>query len=146
MTQGDGRPDQPGRAGGSMEQVVAAEHRHLDALFAEVRRAFASADPEADAFDALKRLAEALDVHFVQEDELYYPAITALRPETKPDVESISDGHRVFRAQLGGIVRDLYEGRVEHARGEFEAFTREFAKHEIAEERLLRSLDLEPRA
>jgi hypothetical protein len=76
---------------------IFAEHRDLNALLAEVRDSF---HDRRAAADALERLAGAFDVHFEQEDRLYYPAIGSLRPELQRRLHAISTGHDGFRAQL----------------------------------------------
>ena len=126
-----------------LEREVVEQHRRLDALFTAVRESLV-AERGASALSAsLGRLEEALEVHFLQEDELYYPAIGALRPEQKARLQACVAAHRHLRNQL----RDL-DGRA--ARGEragalqvFEALAEDFRRHEVREEEVLHDLDLD---
>ena len=63
----------------SFEQRVAEEHRFLSPLFARALSAL-----EDDGLDpsiaALEELRSAVEEHLAQEDQIYYPALWALRP------------------------------------------------------------------
>jgi iron-sulfur cluster repair protein YtfE (RIC family) len=124
-----------------LEREVVGQHRRLDALFAAVRDSFAAERSEAALSASLGRLEEALEVHFLQEDALYYPAISALRPQQKARLQACIAAHQPLR----DLLHDL-GGRA--ARGEragliqaFEALAEDFRRHEVREEEVLRDLD-----
>jgi hypothetical protein len=126
-----------------VEHEVMAEHRLLDALFADARDAFHAGDALEAARESFATLRDALETHFEQEDRLYYPAIWALRPLRKDALMAAVEGHHAFRVQLREIDALLAEGELADARNAFDALTLAFIKHERAEEEVLSALDRE---
>ena len=128
-------------SGDARRAVVSREHRRLDELFSEVEASFAAhADPDA-VRDAFAALCEQLDVHFEQEDRLYYATVGTLRPELAPQIRSISDAHRSFRSEIGAI-RDLLERtELPAARQRISALVEAFRRHEAMEETLLERIE-----
>jgi hemerythrin len=124
-----------------MNREVVAQHRRLDALFAETRAALRQGAPGAG--DCFATLANLLEAHFIQEDELYYPAIRALRPERKVALLEFTGAHRRFRELLRQIEGRLRAGSVEEAAEILEELAAAFASHEVSEEKQLHSLDRE---
>lgn len=124
-----------------MEHSVRAEHRLLGELFGDVGRVLRESADLEEARDAFAALEEQVDVHFDQEDRLYYVTIGALRPELGPEIAAIAEGHQRFRRELAAIAAQLERGELEPARLGFERFVAGFAQHEAAEERLLRRVD-----
>lgn len=131
-------PEEDPNTGEKVKRHVLAEHRHLDTIFAEVRAAFDK--PEAAA-RALAQLIEALDVHFQQEDDLYYPAVASHRPDLAPRLKAISAGHGVFRDDVERVRSLLERGEIDAARRSFESLARAFEQHETVEEQILAELD-----
>jgi hypothetical protein len=125
-----------------VREAVSREHRQLDALFDEVLAAFAACreDPEAvrDAFAALR---EQLDVHFEQEDRLYYASIGALRPDLSAEIRAISEAHQGFRRESAAIREELERDEVSAARGRVAAFAEAFRRHEAMEHSLLERIE-----
>lgn len=126
-----------GEGGGSVHQAVRGEHRRLDELFVEVGAVFVPPGATEEMRDAFAALSEAMDVHFEQEDRLYYASIAALRPHLKPEIVAISEAHRRFRLELAAIGDQLERSNLSAARRGFAALARAFQQHEAAEERLL---------
>jgi len=124
-----------------MNDDVFVEHRGLNAILSEVR---ASLHDRHASAGALERLAAAFDVHFAQEDRLYYPAISSLRPELQARLRGISDRHAGFRAQLHRVHALLDEEALGAARDAFESLASDFEEHEREEEQLLTALAREP--
>jgi len=127
----------------SVEREVLAEHRRLDALFVEVQSAFQRRRASDAAREAFKALSEALDTHFDQEDRLYYPAIWALRPDLKPQLQLFSEEHTRFRRELESIEGLLATEDFEEACRAIEVLAGRFGRHELSEEAALGSLDRE---
>lgn len=124
-----------------VETAVALAHRRLEELFRGVTEAFdepRDIETTRDSFAALRR---ELDVHFDQEDSLYYATIGSLRPHLKRRLQSFAEGHRGFRLDLEVIAGHLERGDGEAAARAFADLVSEFMHHEQAEESLLRSLD-----
>lgn len=132
-----------------MEREILAQHRRLRGLFADVEDALeaalgASAGDGAgvdEVREALARLGEALDVHFEQEDRLYYPPIVSLRPEHRERIDSLAEQHTAFRERLARIAQRLEVGRLEPTAQAFRELVADFGRHEKSEEELLAALD-----
>ncbi len=129
--------------GGAVRQAVQAEHRNLDDLFADVGRIFGELGDLEEMRDAFAALSEMLDVHFEQEDRLYYASIGALRPDLKAEISAISAAHRQFRLELAAIGDQLERGDQATARRSFVALEARFKRHEAMEETLMRHVDAE---
>jgi hypothetical protein len=123
-----------------MEDSIASAHRSLDELLDGMAAALTAGDEPA-AREAFAQLREAFEAHFDQEDHLYYPSIRSLRPELEPSVASFAKEHEAFRGAAGAIQTLLEAGSLAEAQHAFERFRAGFARHEAAEEQMLRSLD-----
>ena len=102
--------------------------------------------PEAaseERLGAFGELAAELEVHFEQEDRLYYPSIAALAPDHKDRLAELTRRHQAFLEQLRAIADRLAHDDLEGARSAFEAFRAEFRRHEAIEEALLSEIDAE---
>jgi hemerythrin len=126
-----------------LETKVAAEHRELEKLLAELLDAVGQIESKASVREIFARLREAVEAHFGQEDHLYYPAIWALRPEHKPALVEFIRAHQVFVTRLQEIDDLLAQDALDDSLRALGEFTETFADHERAEERLLGSLDRE---
>lgn len=124
-----------------LEREVVDQHRRLDALFAAVRESFASERGDAALSASLGRLEEALEVHFLQEDELYYPALSALRPEQKARLQACVAAHQRLRDLLHDLGGRAARGERAGAIQAFEALAEDFRRHEVREEEVLHDLD-----
>jgi hypothetical protein len=122
-----------------VKSTVQGEHHRIDELFADVGRVFSESPDEAR--DAFAVLSEALDVHFEQEERLYYASIGALRPDLKPEINAIFEAHRRFRLELAAIGDQLERDALEGAQRGFAALATAFRQHEAAEERLLHRVE-----
>jgi hemerythrin len=124
-----------------VKRKIAAEHRELDLLIAEVGALLSRADGAAAG--ALEELRLALEAHFGREEGPYYPAIWSLRPERKLPLIGFIRAHEHFRARMVEIAALLEAGSPAEAGRVLDSFEEEFARHEREEEELLRSLDQE---
>lgn len=134
---------EPTEPTGDGVERVRAEHLRLDEMFVEVTSVLGQSTDLEEVRDSFAALAEQVDVHFEQEDRLYYATIAALRPELKSDVEAIALSHRFFRAAFAEIGDLLARDDLEGARQAFTRLTREFEQHEASEERLLKRVERE---
>ena len=126
---------------GAVQQVVRSEHRRLGEQFVELARVFDETGAQDELRDAFAALYEELDVHFEQEDRLYYSSIRALRPDLAPEIREISAAHHRFRLQLGAIGDQLGRGDVRAAREGFATLAADYRQHEAREEALLQRID-----
>jgi hypothetical protein len=124
-----------------VSRKVAAEHRGLDALFAEMRVVLTGA--MARVRETFGRLRAAVETHFALEDQLYYPAIWVLRPEHKASLGDLVQAHTVFLDTLADIAAQLERGALEEAERTFAVFAESFVRHEEREEELLRGVERE---
>jgi hypothetical protein len=128
-----------------VEQVREA-HRRLQDSYADVQETLAEEPSSEAAREVFAALRESLNVHFEQEDRLYYPAIRSLRPELGPRVAGFADQHDRFRRCLTAIDTLLGAGNRAEALSEFAALTREFGLHEADEEAMLAETERNPAA
>lgn len=124
-----------------MQQAVRREHRRLGELFVEVGAVFTPPGAAGEMRDAFAALSEALDVHFEQEERLYYASIGALRPDLKPEIAAISAAHRRLRLELAAIGDQLERRDLAAARRSFAALASAFQHHEADEDRLLHRVE-----
>jgi hemerythrin len=138
-------PNQPtARKGGDpAHTVIAAEHRHLGSLFAELRTALDREKANQTAREAFSRLQEGIEAHFQREESLYYPTIWTLRPDLKDSLTGLVETHPQFRERLGAFAEALATARPAEANRSLEELADLFSDHERAEELLLQSLDVE---
>lgn len=130
-----------GRGGDTVQRAVRGEHQHLDELFVEVGEVFGTSGTAEELREAFAALSVAIDVHFEQEERLYYASIGALRPDLKPEIATIFEAHRRFRLELAAIGDQLERGALAGARHGFAALATAFQQHEVAEERLLHRVE-----
>ncbi len=124
------------------ERVV-KEHRHLEDLFEALSRTFAAQASDENVWEAFEELSNELHAHFDQEDQLYFPAICALKPDLKEPMVELARRHDMFRDQLRRIGDHLGHGDLEGAAGVFHTVDRSFRVHEQLEEQILERLESE---
>ena len=130
---------------GDLHESVSREHRRVDDLFAEFQASFAELRDDPDAVrDTFAALSEQLDVHFQQEDLLYYASVRTLRPELESQVRALSDAHGGFRREIVAIGEQLARGDLSAARERISAFAEGFRRHEAMEESLLQQVEAAP--
>lgn len=134
-----------GDPGDWIPKQVRTAHRRLEVLFAEAREALEEGEAGV-AREAVARLREALEIHFEQEDSLYYPSIAALRPEHRPPLQACMDSHDGFRERLAELARHVDGGEIGEAVRLFGRIADAFARHEAAEEQVLAAVERELRA
>lgn len=120
---------------------MAAEHRRLDGLFADMRTMLRRARSVAFVAHAFDRLRAGLESHLVQEDQLYYPTVWTLTPGKRPALLAFGRAHEEFRGVLAEVGDLIASGALGDAERTFTAFSQAFAQHEECEEALLVSLE-----
>jgi iron-sulfur cluster repair protein YtfE (RIC family) len=124
-----------------VEREVAEQHRQLERMFAATRHALAEAREASVIAGSFAPLREALEVHFLQEDDLYYPAIWRLRPEQKARLQACMDAHQQLRDRLREIEGHASRGELTGVLDVFDALAEEFRRHELREEAVLHDLE-----
>ncbi len=121
---------------------MATEHSRLSALFEETRGVLLGGQGRGGqaARAALARLAEAVEIHLVQEESLYYPTIWALRPEFKPSLKGLIESQPTLRILLAAVSQALEAETIEDVKRCFDRFVDSYNQHQKAEEQLLHSL------
>jgi hypothetical protein len=136
--------DGAGDAREDLHGSVSREHRRLGALLGELEASLERHADDPDAVrDAFAALSEQLDVHFEQEDRLYYPSLAALRPELAPQIRAIADAHRSFRLEIAAIGDALERAELAPARQRRGAVAVAVQRHEAREEALLQHVEVE---
>jgi hypothetical protein len=121
---------------------MVTEHSRLSALFEETRAVLLAGSGRGGQVTtaALARLAEAVEIHLVQEESLYYPTIWALRPEFKSALQGLIDSQPYLRVLLAAISQALDVETMEDVKRRFDDFVDSYRRHQQAEERMLHSL------
>jgi hypothetical protein len=121
---------------------MVTEHSRLSALFEETRAVLLAGGERGGqvARAALARLAEAVEIHLVQEESLYYPTIWALRPEFKSSLQGLIESHPTLRILLASVSEALDAETLEDVRQCYDRFVDSYSQHQKAEEQLLHSL------
>src|SRR5262249_41159909 len=92
------------------------------------------------------RLRNELEAHLAREDQLYYPAMRAMRPAHRDSLATLISAHDTFRQRLADIEASLADGRPNAAFRRGQSLSKLFAAHEVAEEKMHHEIDQEIRA
>ena len=116
--------------------TIQAAHSRLDAWFETTRAALAG----DEAASACAQLRDALETHFAQEEDLYFPTIWQLRPEHEKSLRGLIAGHAVYLEKVDQTAELVSAGRPDEAVACFEELQKLFAAHELEEEATLRAV------
>lgn len=125
-----------------LKERIAEEHRRLAPFFEQLREALGGRGAIA-VRDAFEQLQDELERHLAQEDRLYYPTLSALRPGHRETLRRFVLDHDSFRAELEAIDGWLEAEETARARARFETLARSFAAHEVHEEEVLHRINAE---
>lgn len=120
---------------------MAAQHRHLRPIHAELAEALAQQVAVRTAQAHFARYREALDAHFTLEGEMFFPALHGLRPDWGEALARLDREHVELRASLAHVGRRIAAGAPADAGKVLERFTAELRQHEMQEEQLIARLD-----
>jgi hypothetical protein len=121
-----------------------AEHARLEALLRAVAAACA-AGGAGDAQTACDRLGVGLEAHLDREESLYFPPISALRPDRRGALERLLEDHREIRSALARLQGRLAERDLADGERALAVLARRLADHEADEEAFLDALDADLR-
>lgn len=119
-----------------LSQKVATQHGLIESLLKGLHSAIESADA-ARAKARLSSLQRALEAHFKLEENHYYPAKRASRPELEADLERLVDEHERCRFELARIDTELDAAGWDAAARALAAFDSTLHQHEEFEQKLL---------
>ena len=129
----------------AIERLVAAEHGDLECVFAETLKQLRQGLEGAALRVTFARLRNELEAHLAREDQLYYPAMRALRPALRDSLATMTSAHDTFRQRLADIEAGLAGGRPDAAFRLVQSLCNLFAAHEVAEEKMLHEIEQEIR-
>jgi hemerythrin len=116
--------------------LIEAAHSRLDAWFETTRAALVG----DEAAIACEQLRDALETHFAQEEDLYFPTIWQLRPEHERRLRGLIAAHATFLEKVDQTAELVGGDRSDEAVACFEELQKLFAAHELDEESTLRAL------
>jgi iron-sulfur cluster repair protein YtfE (RIC family) len=119
------------------------EHSELDQLVSELEAALHT-ESNARASQALEELSEALRSHLAVEEDVYFPLLERLLPDSATGVQSARLAHRHLLVDLEKLREDLTQPDLTGARSTLEKLLRGFREHEQAEAEMVARLRSEP--
>jgi len=119
-----------------IRRQVGDQHRHLNAIRAELARALASGRV-TPAMEVLRGYSEAIQAHFVLETQTFFPALHGLRPEFGSDLEALDREHGLLLSRLEQIEVTLSRSALASGAEEVQGFNTALAEHERREEALM---------
>ncbi len=108
------------------------EHSELDQLVEAAREALSSGSRFRSS-EALEDLAVALESHFAVEEDVYFPLLERLVPETAPGIRAALEAHEKLRDEIGRVRRELTRfdlARIQDGLGRLLQTLHEHEKHE----------------
>lgn len=128
---GFGKSSNEARAGSDAIAILTADHRKVDALFAE----FENAERDQEKIAIATQICDELVVHAAAEEDIFYPqALAALQTEESKDADLIWEA-TVEHGTLEGLI-DSLTGK-SASDDDFEAHIKvlkEYVKHHVKEE------------
>jgi len=115
---------------------IQPEHRTLDSYFDDTKGRLTGADGTV----ACRQLREALEIHFDQEESLYFPVVRRLCPDLNDKISGFAAAHAGFLSQLDSTIAFLEAGEESRAEERFAALQSGFARHELSEESMIESI------
>jgi uncharacterized protein (DUF2267 family) len=113
--------------------TIKEAHGRIDAWFETTRSVLAS----EEAASACAQLRDALETHFAQEEDLYFPTLWQLRPDFEKSLRGLIAAHAVYLEKVDRTAEFIGAGRIDAAVTCFEELQKLFAAHEIEEEETL---------
>lgn len=115
------------------------EHSDLDRLVSELDEALGCRSP-GRASEAFSEFADALRSHFTLEENVYFPLVERLRPETAPMVREARLAHLDLLRELEGLEGHLAAEDIPAARSSLGTLLSRFRHHEKLEGDIIHSL------
>ena len=121
---------------------ISNEHDRLNSLYACLVREIDRGAPYA-AQNCFIRLRGTLNGHFDVEDRVHFPVVRKFRPAFGSLIETLTEDHSDFRADMEIIERLLSANDLKESKRLLTRFADRLLLHECAEETLIADLDLQ---
>jgi hypothetical protein len=118
------------------ERRITSQHARLDELCGEVH-ARLDEDGAVKAVGEFALFAAALDAHMTVEEDIYFPALHGLRPDSGEELTGFVRDHAQLREALGAIRERLEANDGDRARESLDRLAQDISRHELAEEALI---------
>ena len=118
------------------EHQMRAQHRHLNPFFEEIESALARRD-RGPLQGCLERLTEALEAHFDLEDDVLFPALHGLSPDSESEIRQLSRDHSALLDELEKLFDSLRGKELEAFEEGLRHFRSNLRSHEEREEQLV---------
>ena len=118
---------------------MATQHEHLRTLIHAIADSI-EVGRVAEIQESVDRLRGAIEAHFSLEDDVFFPALHGLRPETGRELNALMREHGDFLEELSRLRNGLTTGTLADFAKGYQAFSQSIAEHECREERLVASL------
>jgi len=118
---------------------MSSQHEHLRTLIQAIADA-ADVGQAAKVEESVDRLRGAIEAHFSLEDDIFFPALHGLHPETGRELHALMREHVDYLEDLARLRERMATGTLAAFAEGFEAFSQSIAAHERREERLVASL------
>jgi iron-sulfur cluster repair protein YtfE (RIC family) len=119
------------------------EHSELDQLVQGLREALESGS-RFRASEALEDLGVALDSHLAIEEDVYFPLLQQLVPETASGIQAALEAHVEIRAELDRMRSELTRLDLPTVEAALDRLLRRFEEHERQESRMIAPLRARP--
>jgi hemerythrin-like domain-containing protein len=118
---------------------MATQHEHLRTLIHAIADAIEVGRVE-EIQESVDRLRGSIEAHFSLEDDVFFPALHGLHPETGRELNDLMREHVDFLEDLSRLRNGLTTGTLDDFAQGYRAFSQSIAEHECREERLVASL------
>jgi hypothetical protein len=122
-------------SGRDVRGLNARQEAYLRARVALTNRDTTSAQADVEA------LRRSLEAHFALEDEVYFPAVSALRPDLAPLLRRFRFEHESMLACVSDVLARVHAAEVEVLVGELDELIAIAERHEGDEEAIFSSLE-----
>ena len=114
------------------------QHERMSPLFAQLSTLLVVGNVR-DAQTAGFRLQGALHAHFLLEEQIVFPMLSALSPDRSRELATLLDDHASLESDFAVLTALISAGTLVPARESLSAFTFVLVAHESREENLLRA-------
>ena len=120
----------------TISELMTHDHRDCDGIFARAEE-LASDGDWADAAEALKKFADALNAHFDAEESTLFPAFEQATGNAMGPTRVMRLEHQQMRETLAGMDHALAGGDLDDFLGQAEGLLILMQQHNIKEEQML---------
>ena len=118
------------------ESGLAHQHTRLDEFCSELRQRLTQ-DGARDSMSDFELFSNALDAHMEVEEEVYFPALHGVSPDSEPELEELVSEHHSLRLGVSLVEKAIAVGDTRASLAALEELAAEVSRHEKAEEELI---------